>query len=431
MYCPRCGYKLSDSDNYCAKCGNNVSSLRTFVNSSTNTAKPLTPTAKSSTPPINHSDLNNEVYKEERSQTAESIKKTAPVINTEQPKSAIHTPRDISIEDTSDMRIFDYKKYTPSTYTITLPSVKYTFSEEFDLYNRYRAIHTFNAAHCVNHFRSAYRAKITDYNSFLANFESIVSDSCSPLIKKCYSILAEYDIYDITYDKYLQDMDCLYPLTTEICKEIITTANNYLIDNENKIDRKYQSIPKLGIIGGLFTMVAVEAANIIIQNQYDSDINNNKLSPQQQKYMDELVVKRFDSIADALFIDCYLFYITIVKYLKEHGVKIWISDDKSMARANQLMSNYDKVPTDRKSYVLLEILQLNPYIINFNILMDQYREYRETESYLDTILIPHLSLSGYLNPNSISETWVLDDALFTPPNIENRPIQAVLIEPPK
>ncbi len=196
-----------------------------------------------------------------------------------------------------------------------------------------------------------------------------------------FEIIFQYGIYDITPEDFATQHTKDFCATDASFKTMQEAFNNTVIANENRIHNIYNHIPNIGFIGGLGTVLAVEAANFAINTSYQSIINNVNVKPAQKAELfnrikpEVLMHQVYKDYWDVAYSLCYR--------LHTHGCGVWYPTAEGNECANGLMQNLQSgfIQLFERVNVILQIFNYRPIQDSlFGYLRCNYHEDEEIEA---------------------------------------------------
>ncbi len=241
MFCKKCGAEVQEGDKFCRKCGNQLPEIIPLDNG------------------------------------------LALLV---QEESEIETSEDKSVNDAEQKEVARYEyteKYCGEDRVFSLLGRELHVSKELDSFMYYRNKFKRNAKVQMEITRQEYREKVYGLDQFFDVFPHIYEDNLKPLLANAFEIILSYSIYDITSEDFVKQHIADFCSVDNTFKTMQEAYNNTLISNENIIHKRYGSIPNIGFIGGIGTVLAVEAANYAIKYSYESSLNNVNVSLPQNR----------------------------------------------------------------------------------------------------------------------------------------------------
>lgn len=233
-------------------------------------------------------------------------------------------------------------------------------SKELDAFMYYRSRFKEFARAQADLAKADYYMYVRGLDEFLDIFPEIYFRHLKPLLLKAFEIILSYGIYDITADDFATQHTKDFCAADNTVRTMQEAYNNTIIANENAIHKTYNSIPNIGFIGGLGTVLAVEAANIAINASYKSAINRVNVKPAQKRELfgrinhEVLLQHVFKDYWDVAFSLCYRLYT--------HDCGMWYPTAEGNERAGGLMKNLESglIPIGDQASVIIQIFKNRP-----------------------------------------------------------------------
>lgn len=252
------------------------------------------------------------------------------------------------------------EKYEGEERVFPLLGKELYVSKELDAFMYYRKKFKEFARVQADLAKADYCRYVTGLDEFMNIFPEIYCRYLKPLLQKAFEIILSYGIYDITAEDFAKQHTEDFCAADKTMNTMQEACNNTIIANENAIHKMYGSIPNIGFIGGLGTVLAVEAANIAIDATYKSAINKVNIKPAQKIELfnrinhEMLMMHVFKDYWDVAFSLCYRLYT--------HDCGMWYPTVEGNERANGLMKNLESglIPPSDRSDVIIQIFKNRP-----------------------------------------------------------------------
>ena len=309
MFCSKCGAQVKETDRFCAQCGQDLSSLRYYL----------------------EEDDEDEWEDDDADANQNALSDTDSALS-----EWIHVEK-----NTGEERVFP------------ILGSELVVPAKLDSFMYYYKSFKNNAGIQLNYVRRDYINEVHDLDQFFAIVPQIYLNYITPLLQNAFEVILAYGLYDITGEDFASQHSKDFCKVNASYETLRTAVNNTLIANEQAVHNRYSSIPSLGFIGGLGTILAVEAANIAIQASYESSLNNIALNPAQKAEI--LNRLNFEMFMQEFYTDYWNVAYSLCFRLHTHDCGVWYPTAVGNERAEGLMKNLNNgmvPPADRVSAIL-------------------------------------------------------------------------------
>ncbi len=252
------------------------------------------------------------------------------------------------------------KKYTGEEKVFPFLGAELHIPEEVDSFIRYRQVFKANAMLMADVTRQQYCQQIHGLDEFFNLFTEIYCGNIKPLLADALLVAMEYGLYDVTGDDLINQYMSEFCSVEKTHRSLLEAADNKLIERENAIHEMYSNIPNIWFMGGIGTVLAVEAANQAIKYSYKKSLNNLNLTFQQKQELYYSI--DFEKLMNDVYLDYWNVVYTLCQCLRSHGFSIWYPTAEGNARAEALMRNLRAglIPDSERVNVMLEVFKCNP-----------------------------------------------------------------------
>jgi hypothetical protein len=319
MFCTKCGAEAGEGAKFCRKCGNPISQKIHFADNSD----------------VVIDVVSEAEFTEGESTSLATQKKEVPQLNY-------------------------IEKYNGEEKVFPFLETELHVPKELDSFMYYRNSFKQNAIIQSGITKQEYGEQVFCLDQFFDLFPKIYFNNLKPLLENAFSIILSYGVYDITGEDFAnQHMDDFCSVN-DTYKTLQEAFNNTLIKNENAIHNKYANIPNIGFIGGIGTILAVEAANYAIKSSYESSLRNVNVNQAQRLELYNRI--DFDMLMNQIYRDYWNVSFSLCYRLNTHGCGVWYPTTEGNARAEGLMKNLQAglIPASEQVNVLLQVFNSRP-----------------------------------------------------------------------
>ncbi len=319
MYCTKCGAQVAEDANFCKKCGNPITKNNNI-----------------------HDSVGTVIDVDADFETSDVEQAGITITKKEVPQLAI------------------IQKYTGEEKVFPFLGTELRISKEVDSFIYYRNSFKQNAKIQAEVTKQEYCEQIQGLDQFFDLLPNIYGGNLRPLLEQAFNIILSYGVYDITAEDFTTQHMADFCAVDNTYKTLQEAFNNTLIKNENAVHRKYSSIPNIGFIGGIGTILAVEAANYAIKSSYQSSLRNVNVSiPQRIELYNRI---DFDMLMHQVYVDYWDVAFSLCYRLNTHGCGVWYPSTAGNARAEGLMKNLQSglIPSSEQVNVMLQVFESRP-----------------------------------------------------------------------
>lgn len=254
-----------------------------------------------------------------------------------------------------------------------------TVSEGMDAFNHYRKIFMDYAREEVVLFRDEYLRNIHNLDSFLALFENMYIRYRTPLLVSAVEVFPQYDIYDISLERFAELHGNEFCLVADDYKVIIESLNLTAQANQQRKINNYNMMPGF-VFSGIGGLIAATAVNVAVSSIAAADINNVNVSPTQKMEIFHRI--NFHVLSERVFLDFWRIFLSLTWQLKKHGIDMWYPNAEITNNCKGVYQNIlaGRIPNEKIASALGELLQNDPYNVEYYKLYVSY--YGETKSIL-------------------------------------------------
>ena len=248
-------------------------------------------------------------------------------------------------------------------------------SKGMDLFNSYRLKFRTLASECADSVKAEYEKRIHNLVTFLEFYPKLYVTKLDILINKALDILIAESIWTVTrdslFDEHTKKFHYGFDLYNAICEAVQKTS----VNNQRTIAGITSLVPNL--VGGGFGFkgamkgVAKATAYNIVRDTAEASLVNSAGQINQNQQAEIYGRIKIDTLVELIYRDYWSVFLTLVAILKNNGKEMWFPSNESMQTAQNIFQNISNpnFPEEQKLSVFLQILQTNPYKVEYQKFM--------------------------------------------------------------
>lgn len=256
------------------------------------------------------------------------------------------------------------EKIVGNDRTFSLDGKVLNIPASLDAFNSYRKMFRELAIRYSEKVQAEYTAKVYDYITFVEEFPRMYDANLYPIVQRALDVLVSENIWNITFETMVLAHKEHFHLAID-SYYAMKEATELTINANKQVSAGVVSIASDFLGSQLGKFGASSFFEGLKEGLVQGSIEGVGVSPAQQSEL----YQRIDS--DKLFRQVYVDYcnvfLTLVAILKTRGNDIWMLDSSNIEEASNIFKNLSNpnFPKDKVVEVLFDILDTNPYDVNY------------------------------------------------------------------